>query len=317
MTREQARDAMEFLLTEEAAPAQISAFITAMRFKGTEKAEFLGFLDAIYAHSIQINPKVQGLLNSNGPYDGRKKSILLTPGAAIVVAAAGVPIVLHSSSDLPPKYGITTAQVLEYLGIPALLEPEDVELQIEQKGFGFLHASRFLAIYEKFRPIRQLLGYRSFIHTCEVILNPAGAKNIVFGAAHDHFMLKLSEVLIERGAENIFAVAGIDGSDEAPLAEVEVVEYRNGQSRTMKIRPEDYGLKRQERMPCLNARETALAIERTLNRQDDTYRDSIVFNSAIRLYTAGKVESIQAGVKLAADTIESGRAATRLAELRS
>ena len=183
MSREEAREALEFLMSAEAHPAQVGAFLTAMRFKGARVEEMKGFLDAMEGSATLISPKVDGLLNCNGPYDGRKNALHLSLAAAIVTVAAGVPVIMHSNTGLPPKDGVTTGRLLEALGIPAYREPAQVSREIEEKGFGHLHASRYLHGVERLKPIRQMLFYRSFLHACVVMLNPANAAYSLVGAA--------------------------------------------------------------------------------------------------------------------------------------
>ncbi|MCU7884511.1 MAG: hypothetical protein KZQ82_09975 [Candidatus Thiodiazotropha sp. (ex Lucinoma annulata)] len=103
MSREEASEALTFLMSSEAHPAQVGAFLTAMRFKGAKVEEMKGFLDAMETSATLISPNVDGLLNCNGPYDGRKHALHLSLAAAIVTVAAGVPVVMHSNSDCHPR----------------------------------------------------------------------------------------------------------------------------------------------------------------------------------------------------------------------
>ena len=116
MNRQEAKEALDFLFSAEAHPAQVGAFLTAMRFKAATVEEMMGFLDAMEGAATLVSPKVEGVLNCNGPYDGRKRALNLSVASAIVTAAAGVPVVLHSNTGLPPKDGVTNAKVLEALG---------------------------------------------------------------------------------------------------------------------------------------------------------------------------------------------------------
>ncbi len=257
MTREEAREALDFMFSSEVDPLQISAFLTAMRFKGSTTEELLGFQDAIRDHSIQINPKVEYLLNTNGPYDGRVRSLHLSLAASLVASAAGVPVIMHSSDDLPPKRGVTTAHVLEALGIPAFLDPKAVEKRIETHGFGFLHAYRYNFGVERMRPIREKLIYRSFIHTSEVLSNPGNAKLSMVGAAHDTFLDRFADVQSGMGMEHVLVVQGLDGGDELPLKAITGIEIRNGKKDKIILDPENYGIAHKQHTPVKSAEETA------------------------------------------------------------
>ncbi|MBS1191266.1 MAG: hypothetical protein H6R10_3058 [Rhodocyclaceae bacterium] len=316
MTREEAREALSFLFSAEAHGAQVGAFLTAMRFKSATVDEMMGFLDAMEGSATLIAPKVDGLLNCNGPYDGRKKSLNLSVAAAIVTAAADVPVILHSNTGLPPKDGVTNARVLEALGVPAAREPEMVAADIERHGFGHLHASRFLHGVERLKPIRQVLFYRSFLHACEVMLNPAGAKCTLIGAAHDTFLERFATAAGQRGQDRVMVVQGLDGGDELPLAPTPVADYRGGEIKQYTLAPTDFGLPEAAHHRCESPAETARRTEATLAGTDDAHVDAVVFNGGIRLYLGGKADSIEAGIGLARETLGSGRALAKLRQLR-
>ncbi len=316
MTREQAREALNFLFSAEAHPVQIGAFLTAMRFKGAKVEEMHGFLDAMEESATLIEPKVKNLLNCNGPYDGRKKALNLSVPAAIVTAAAGVPVILHSNTELTPKNGVTNARMLEAMGIAAAREPSLVEKDIEEIGFGHLHASRYLHGVERLKPYRQIMFYRSFLHTCEVVLNPAGAKRSLVGAAHAHFMERFVTVAGERGQERVMAVQGLDGGDELPLAPTAVAEYRDGKIEKYTLAPTDFGLAEKTHHPCEETVGAVARIIATLAGDDDTHLDAILFNAGVRIHLGGGAESVEAGVALARDMISSKAAYKKLLELR-
>jgi anthranilate phosphoribosyltransferase len=316
MSREEAREALGFLISAEAHPAQVGAFLTAMRFKGARVEEMKGFLDAMEESATLISPKVEGLLNCNGPYDGRKNALHLGLAAALVTSASGVPVVMHSNTGLPPKYGVTTACVLEALGIPAYRQPNQVARDIEEKGFGHLHASRYLHGVERLKPIRQTLFYRSFLHACEVMLNPAGAAFSLIGAAHVGFLERFATAAGERGQQRVMAVQGVDGCDELPLQPISVAEYRDGALSQYTLNPETFGIPCRETRPCEPSEVTAQIIRDALLEGDDTHQDAIVYNTAVRLYLSGRVEAIPQGIDQARELIRSGAAGAKLRQLQ-
>ena len=316
MGREEAKEALEFLFSAEAHGAQVGAFLTAMRFKSAKVEELMGFLDAMEGAATLIAPKVEGLLNCNGPYDGRKKALNLSVAAAIVTAAAGVPVVLHSNTGLPPKDGVTNAQVLESLGVAAAREPKLVESDIERKGLGHLHAHRYLHGVERLKPIRQMLFYRSFLHACEVMLNPAGAKRTLIGAAHEGFLERFAMAAGQRGQERVLVVQGLDGGDELPLAPTPVAEYRDGEIKRYILAPTDFGLSEAQHHRCESPAETARRTEAALAGTDDAHLDAILFNGAVRLHLSGRTQSLEAGLELARELVGSGRAMAKLREMR-
>jgi anthranilate phosphoribosyltransferase len=316
MTREQAREALEFLFSAEANPVQIGAFLTAMRFKGAKIEEMHGFLDAMEGAATLIEPNVDNLINCNGPYDGRKKALNLSVPSAIVTAAAGVPVVLHSNTGLTPKNGVTNARMLEAMGIAAAKDPKAVEQDIEQKGLGHMHAARYLHGVERLKPHRQVMFYRSFLHTCEVVLNPARAKRSLVGAAHAHFLERFATVAGERGQDLVIAVQGLDGGDELPLAPTEAAEYRDGKIERFTLAPTDFGLAEKAHHPCEETAAVISGVEATLAGKDDTHLDAILFNAGLRIYLGGAAGTIETGISLARDVITSGAAYTKLIDLK-
>jgi len=317
MSREEAREALLFLFSPEAEPVQVGAFLTAMRFKGAKVEEMKGFLDAMEETATLISPRVEGLLNCNGPYDGRKKSLHLGVAAAIVTAAAGVPVVMHSSTGLPPKDGVTTARVLEALGVPAFREPEQVQHTIETLGFGHLHAARYLHGVERLKPMRQTIFYRTFLHACEVMLNPAGAAYSLVGAAHKSFLQRFATAPAERGARRVMAVQGLDGCDELPLQPVAVADYEQGELREYTLDPAAFGLECREHHACRSPQEAAAITRTILQGEGAEYRDNVIYNAAVRLELAGRADSIADGVEQARELLASGRAAEKLTQLQT
>jgi anthranilate phosphoribosyltransferase len=312
MDREQAREALAFLFTAEADPVQVGAFITAMRFKGTRVDEMVGFLDAMEQSATLIKPNAEGLLNVNGPYDGRKKSLHLSLAASIVAVAAGVPIIMHSNTGLLPKDGLTTTHLLEAMGVPAYRAPEAVARDIETVGFGHLHASRYLHGVERLKPARQALFYRSFLHACEVVLNPAQAEISLFGAAHSHFLERFVTAAVERGQKRVMAVQGLDGGEELPLKSVAVVEYKAGELKKYNLNPAEFGLAEREHAPCQSAEQTAVITQQLLLGADAQHLDQVLLNAGVRIYLGGVAADLEAGIEMARQTISSGAAAERL-----
>jgi anthranilate phosphoribosyltransferase len=316
MSREEAYQALNFLLSTEAHPAQVGAFLTAMRFKGSRVEEMKGFLDAMEASATLIEPHVDGLLNCNGPYDGRKNALHLSFAAAVVTVAAGTPVVMHSSTGLPPKDGVTTAYLLEALGIPAYRQPSQVSRDIEEKGFGHLHAACYLHGVEQLKPIRQTLFYRSFLHACEVMLNPAGADYSLLGAAHKSFLRRFATAAGERGQQRVMAIQGLDGCDELPMEPVAVADFNRGRLSEYVLDPADFGFDHQTRHPCESVDVTARMVEDALLGKSDRHINAILYNAGVRLYVSNRADDIGAGIGLATRTLESGQVAKKLSELQ-
>lgn len=319
MSREQAKSSLSFLFSHQAHPAQVGAFLTAMRFKGTTTEEFKGFLDSLDespAHFEKLpNPPV-GLLNVGAPYDGRKSYLNLTPAASIVAASCGLPVILHTSSMMTPKRGVSSVDVFEELGVPTLLSLEGASRLLGSTGLTCLHSSRFAHAVEGLRQIRQTLLYRSFLHGLETIQNPGQAAYHILGAAHTHFLEKFSEAAwFEGKTKSILAVQGLDGSEEAPLKPVSAFEIRDNQRRAFTLDPKEYGLSHAEPFKAASPSDTAKITRDVAAGEDKIHRDAVIYNAALKLYAAEKFTSIKEALEAARTSIEEGRAAKKLEQL--
>src|SRR5207247_2260175 len=123
LTLEESREALSMILSGEATTAQAGGFLLLERFKAESPEELLGFTEEVREGANLIRPKVQGLLDVGSPYDGRKRSIVVSPMSSVVAAAAGTPVVMHGEKGLGPKHGVPVGDVLEELGVPVDSEP--------------------------------------------------------------------------------------------------------------------------------------------------------------------------------------------------
>ena len=161
LTREEACEAMSLILSQQATAAQAGGFLLVQRYKGESPEELVGFAEALRASARTIAPKVEGLLDIGSPYDGRKKSIVVSPASAIVVAAAGVPVVMHGEKRIGPKFGVPIGDVLEALGIDIDREPREVERSLEETGVGFMRQARFAPQVFALRELRTEIALRT------------------------------------------------------------------------------------------------------------------------------------------------------------
>jgi anthranilate phosphoribosyltransferase len=163
--------------------------------------------------------------------------------------------------------------------------------------------------------VREKLFYRSFLQSCEVMLNPGGAKRSLLGAAHIHFMKRFLEVQVAQGMEHALAVQGLDGGDELPLKTIGAVEYRDGRLEQLELSPADYGLKESEPLSCESPEETARLITAAFRGEAEPLHDALIYNGGVRIWLGGKADSIAAGVATARETLESGAAWRQLEQL--
>ena len=213
LTREEAREAMSLILSQQATPAQAGGFLLVQRYKGESPDELVGFAEAVRATARKIAPKVEALLDIGSPYDGRKKSIVVSPASAIVVAAAGVPVVMHGEKRIGPKFGVPIGDVLEALGIAIDREPDGVVRSLEETGVGFMPQERFVPQVFALRELRTEIALRTCLSTVEKIYNLAGASYSLLGLSHLPYAEKMLAAASEMGFRRVMIVQGIEGNE--------------------------------------------------------------------------------------------------------
>ncbi len=299
LTREEACEAMHLMLDGTATPAQIGAFLIAQRVKGETADEIVGFVEAARTFCRLIRPQVPNLLDLGLPYDGKARTLQLAPAIALIVAAAGQPVVLHGAPDVPTKQGVTPADVLQALGIPADQAPELVARQLETLSIGYLHAPRFAPAWHALTPIRQQFGLRTALNTVEKLLNPASASRCVAGFFHRNYLLRMRSA-VQQCYPGSWLVLGIEGS----------IECRAG--RTTRLYPTD------ETAPPLVVEAPALGFaeadeieaspdpelhaeitRRILDNRPSPGRNTALLTAGVLLYLSGRTDCLGEGIELA------------------
>ncbi len=213
LTYDEAVEAMRLILRGEATPAQIGGFLIGQRVKGEAEPEIKGFTHVTRDEFIRkIAPRVEGLLDFGVPYDGKVKTVQLAPAIAIILAAAGVPTLLHGAEGVPTKQGVTPGAVFAALGLPANLEPQAVEQMIEKVGVGYLDAAQFAPEWNALTPLRREFGLRTALNSVEKLLNPANAPYQISGFFHGEYLERLR--LAQTGTRASWMVQGEEGSIE-------------------------------------------------------------------------------------------------------
>ncbi|MFQ6019259.1 MAG: anthranilate phosphoribosyltransferase [Dehalococcoidia bacterium] len=320
LTREEAREAMGLILSQQVPRSQMGGFLLVERFKGESAEELLGFADAIRAGARTVQPKVEGLLDIGSPYDGRKKNIVVSPAASIVAAAAGVPVVMQGEKDMPPKHGVPVGDVLAALGLDVDGEPEAVEASIEAEGFGYMRQSRFVPAVFALKELREEIALRSNIHTIEKLYNLAHASYSMIGLTHLPYMEKMLEAASQMGFRRLMIVQGIEGNEDVPTSRsCRVFESVGGEMQESRLNPQEYDVQAaaQEDLAGGDAAYNAEALLSVLTGEEKgPRRDLVALNAGIRIYLAERAGSIAEGLAQAREAIDSGAALAKLEALR-
>jgi anthranilate phosphoribosyltransferase len=319
LTRDEARDAMETILRREATPAQIGGFLLIERFKGESPEELLGFADAVRAHAHRISPRVDGLLDIGSPYDGRKRSLVVSPAASIVACAAGLPVVMHGEKGLGPKHGVPVGDVLEAMGVDVDAGPEEVQRSIEEVGFGYMRSARFVPDLYALKDVREEIALRSNIHTVEKLYNLAGASYSLIGLTHMPYLDKMLSAATQMGFKRVMIVQGVEGNEDAPTSRpCRMFEWAGGEVRESRLDPSEYDLApaSAEEMAGGDAAFSARACESVLEGDAGPRRDLVCLNAGLRLYLAERAADIAEGIAKAREALDSGAARLKLEALR-
>ncbi|WP_372813073.1 anthranilate phosphoribosyltransferase [Paenibacillus sp.] len=309
LTYDEAAQGAEAILTGEATPAQIGAFLVAERIKMESPVELRAFIDALRK---RITPyPIRGCFDCAGPYDGRTRTFIATFPTAFVLAACGMPATLHSSPSLPPKYGVTLADVLQALHIPAVHASRDALISAaEQTGFMFVPTERWCKPLGELRGLRQELGLRTVFNTAEKLLRFTDAEAMAVGVFHGTVFEKIAGTLIELGVNRGIVVQGMEGSEDLAVDKrTRTYVIRDGARELFIVDPELFELMVEVPEGEWTAeRQASTALSVLRGDAELPYLNMVLLNSAVRLWTGGIAGSIEEGVYLARHALIQGTA---------
>jgi anthranilate phosphoribosyltransferase len=316
LSRQEAEAAMEEILSGRAGEDSIVALLSALRTKGETVEELVGFAHAMRRHATPIFPDASRpeelLVDTAGTGGDASGTFNISTTAAFVAAGAGVRVAKHGNRSISSKCG--SADVLEALGIPLDITPERAGAAIQEIGIGFLFAPALHTAMRHAMPARRRLGRTAF-NLLGPLTNPAGARAQIAGVFSAEVVEKVARVLAELGVERAFVVHGAGGLDEISLAgATKVGEVRGRSVRLYEITPEDFGLNRAPLAAIAggDATRNAEIIRAILAGETGPRRDIVVANAAAALVAAGRAADFLEGVRLAAESIDSGAARKKL-----
>jgi anthranilate phosphoribosyltransferase len=316
LTMEDARRAMGSVMDGEATPALLAALLVALRMRGETIDELAGFAAAMRERVVRVDAP-EGTVDTCGTGGDRSGTFNISTAAALVVAAAGVPVAKHGNRAITSRSG--SADVLEALGVRTDHDAESASRALREIGFAFLFAPGFHPAMKHAGPTRREIGVRTAFNLLGPLTNPAGARRQVVGVADPAAAPRLAEVLRRLGVERAFVVHG-DGLDELPLDGSGVLYHASPDEVVRhEIDAARLGLKRAPTSaltggdPATNAR----LLEAVLHGESGARRDVVLLNAAAGLLAAGRVGQLEEGLEVAALTIDAGQAAALLDTLRA
>ena len=315
LSRSEAFDAFEAMLSGDVTPAQVGGFLMALRVRGEGVEEITGAVAAMRARMLRVKAPDDAIDIVGTGGDGAG-SYNVSTLAALIVAACGVPVAKHGNRAASSKSGSSDA--LTALGVKIGLAPEGVERCIAKAGIGFMMAPTHHAAMRHVGAARVELGTRTIFNLLGPLSNPAGVKRQVIGVFSAAWLEPMARVLRNHGAERIWLCHGGDGLDEiTTTGPTEIVELRDGEIRTFSVAPEDVGLARAAPADLKGGdpAHNALALREVLAGAKGAYRDIALFNAAAGLVVAGLALDLREGVARGARALDEGAAAATLEKL--
>jgi anthranilate phosphoribosyltransferase len=308
LSRAEAADAFDAILSGEVTPSQMGGFLMALRVRGESVEEITGAVAAMRAKMLRVAAPADAIdvVGTGGDGVG---SYNISTLAALIVAACGTPVAKHGNRAASSKSG--TADTLGALGVKIGLAPEGVERCIREAGIGFMMAPTHHAAMRHVGPTRVELGTRTVFNLLGPMSNPAGVKRQLIGVFSAAWLEPMAEALRNLGSERVWITHGADGLDEmSTTGPTKVVELKNGAIHAFEVTPESAGLPRAD-LDSLrggDARRNAEALRAVLEGARNPYRDIAVFNAAGALVVADKAADLAEGAALADEALRSGAA---------
>ena len=312
LTYGEAYETMDEIMSGEASEVQMSAYLTAMSMKGETIDEITASAEAMRAHCVRLlnDEDVLEIVGTGG--DG-SNTFNISTTSSIVISAAGVPVAKHGNRSASSKCG--AADVLEELGVNINISPEKSLSCLKEINLCFLFAQNYHLSMKYVAGVRKELSIRTIFNILGPLTSPAGASMEVLGVYERELLEPLADVLKNLGVKSAMVVYGMDGMDEISSSDkTAICELKDGETRTYEISPEDFGMDvaSKEDLVGGEAEENAKITRAVLNGEKGPRRNAVLLNSAAGLYVAGMVDSLEEGVKLAEDVIDSGIAMEQL-----
>lgn len=314
LNREQAREAMQAILTGEVSTPLIAAFLAAYKVLGDGVEEVTGFAEALRANVQHVKaPAGVAVLDTCGTGGDGLETFNISTAVALVVAGAGVTVAKHGNRAFSSRSG--SADVLEALGVKVDLNAEQMSACLDRAGIAFLFAPNVNPAMRHAAPARKELKMRTVFNLLGPLANPARAQHQLIGAPSFEAARILAQALSLLGTEKSIIVHGEDGLDEISTTARTMMYEVRGESVTRKaLKPEDFGVPTAtlEELHASGPEESAAAILDIVEANPSAKLDIVMVNAAAGLYAAGVVPDLKAGVGKAWDAISSGAAKATL-----
>jgi anthranilate phosphoribosyltransferase len=317
LTAEQMQAVMHEILSGSTDTADIIAFLTNLNDKGETVEELTGAVSVMIKYIDAIVVDKPNILDTCGTGGDKKGTFNISTIAAFVASGAGVTVAKHGNRSISSKCG--SADLLEALGVNINMDKAKIKRCLEEIGIAFLFAPNLHPAMKHVMPARKQIGKRTMFNILGPLINPARATNQLIGVYSAEWTKILAHVLYNLGTVHVLVVHGKDGLDEVTTTDKTIVsEVNAGKFLDYEITPEDYGFKRAslEDLICSNISDNLRIITDVLNGKKGCHREIVLLNSGCAIYAADRSRSIEEGIRLAVDSIDSGKALKKLELLK-
>ncbi|MCF6157171.1 MAG: anthranilate phosphoribosyltransferase [wastewater metagenome] len=314
---EECMSTMTQIMEGKATDAQIASFVTALRMKGETVNEITGCTLAIRKKALKIHAGDGIVIDTCGTGGDTKNTFNISTAAAFVVAGAGLKVAKHGNKASSSQCG--SADVLKRLGVNIEASITVVEKCIAVANIGFLFAPLLHQAMKYAVGPRKEIGIRTIFNILGPLANPAGATHRILGVYSEHLTVVMAETLRMLGDNHAFVVHGLDGMDEITITDkTKVCELAEGTIKNYYLSPEDFGIERSKLSELIvnTPDESSLAIQEVLNGVRSPKRDIVLLNAAAAIIAGGLARDFIEGLKIAAQSVDSGNAKRTLMKLK-
>lgn len=319
----QTKEVAQAIINGDATDAQIAAYLIALRLKSESHEELLAFVHAFGDHSEKLESTQQPIIDLASPYNGRNTFMGSIP-TAILMAEHGLPVFLHGSDALPPKYGVAMKEILAQIGVDISLNAASLLKTITEAGIAFASTEEFSNSLGKLRKIRKELGVRTLLNTVEKLLNLANAESIMMGAYHRTAINKIAPIFKGLSYKNVYVVQGMEGSEDLPVHRNSFIfKITENEMESSIVNPEEFGLLAPEmdKDIKLTAKEQSDITMAILSGENSKilqyYYNQVVFNTGIRYYLFGAAASIGEGIEITKEQIREQKGLRQLGKWKT